>query len=72
MLSVAEGNNLVAFKLLAQWVHESFDPPKLKEKDSRNPFLINRRNEEIKILDDKLEEIKKFLITAPTNSVGST
>lgn len=72
ILEKANGSNAIAFELISKWVHENYDPPELTGKDSRNKFLINRRNNDIKLLNDRLKQIRTFLLTAPHNSVGST
>lgn len=67
ILSKARGNSPLEFdldvlRLLSEYIKTSYYPEPLVGKDSRNPFLIKRRNEEIEKIENMLNNIKQFII----------
>lgn len=47
---------------LRAWAHASFDPKPLIGKDARNPYLVNRRNEEIEEIDYLCNSMRDYIL----------
>lgn len=58
--------DLASLEKLKQWTFENFGPEKLTGKDARNSFLIKCREQEIRLIEDKFEEIKKLILNNKT------
>ena len=58
--------DLDSLEKLKQWTFENFGPEKLTGKDSRNSFIIKRREQEIQLIEDKFAEIKKLIMNNKT------
>lgn len=66
VLDNAKGNSpiekdLSALKLLEEWVQKEIYPPPLKGKDSKNPYLLKLRENEIKSINNYLIDIENYI-----------
>lgn len=57
----AEEQDLRTLDFLHRWAHACFDPPPLRGKDARNPFLRAARDEEVMRITETFEKIRTYL-----------
>ena len=53
--------DLEVIERLRSWIHGLYDPKPLVGKDARNTYLVQRREEEVQELDNRVNEVVLFI-----------
>lgn len=53
--------DMATLAYVRKWAHETMDPPPLSGKDARNEYLIRKREEAIRLIDDRFDEVEEIL-----------